>query len=222
MPTILITNDDGVHAPGLLALKQALSRIADVVVLAPERNWSATGHAKTMHKPLRITDVTLADGSPAKCSSGGPTDCVALAAAGILGVMPNLVVSGINAGHNLGIDITYSGTVACAMEATIKGMPGIAVSSVFPNQTTADMTDVRALAADVAAEVAQQVLERGLPPGTLLNVNVPGITAAEYKGMHITRMGSRNYDTAEVLEREDPYGRPYYWLGGSPPIDIPD
>ena len=222
MPTILITNDDGVHAPGLLALKQALSRIADVVVLAPERNWSATGHAKTMHKPLRITDVTLADGSPAKCSSGGPTDCVALAAAGILGVMPDLVVSGINAGHNLGIDITYSGTVACAMEATIKGMPGIAVSSVFPNQTTADMAAVRTLAADVAAEVAQRVLEQGLPPATLLNVNVPGITAAEYKGMHITRMGSRNYDTAEVLEREDPYGRPYYWLGGSPPIDIPD
>lgn len=222
MPTILITNDDGVNAPGLLALKQALSRIADVVVLAPERNWSATGHAKTMHKPLRITDVTLADGSPAKCSSGSPTDCVALAAAGILGVMPDLVVSGINAGHNLGIDITYSGTVACAMEATIKGFPGIAVSTVFPNQTTADMAAVRDLSAQVAAEVALQVLEHGLPAGTLLNVNVPGITAAEYKGMHITRMGSRSYDNAEVLEREDPYGRPYYWLGGSPPVDIPD
>ena len=122
MPTILVTNDDGVMAPGLLALKQALSRIADVVVLGPERNWSASSHAKTMHKPLRIHDVTLADGSAAKSSSGSPTDCVALAAAGVLGVVPDLVVSGINAGHNLGVDVTYSGTVACAMEATIKGI----------------------------------------------------------------------------------------------------
>lgn len=222
MPTILVTNDDGVNAPGLLALKQALEEIADVLVLAPERNWSASSHAKTMHKPLRIYPVTLADGSEAHCSSGSPTDCVALAAAGVLGAQPDLVVSGINAGHNLGVDVTYSGTVACAMEAVIKGIPGVAVSTVFPEQSRNNLADVHALAAEVAAVIALQVLEHGLETETLLNVNVPDITAGDYKGMHITRMGQRSYDIGELVERHDPYGRPYYWLGGSRPVDVPD
>ncbi|MCB0132459.1 MAG: 5'/3'-nucleotidase SurE [Caldilineaceae bacterium] len=222
MPTILVTNDDGVMAPGLLALKQALSRIADVVVLGPERNWSASSHVKTMHKPLRIHDVTLADGSAVKSSSGSPTDCVALAAAGVLGVMPDLVVSGINAGHNLGVDVTYSGTVACAMEATIKGIPGIAVSTVFPGQSKCDISVARTVAADVACQVAEDVLRHGLPRYTLLNVNVPGVAHADLKGVHVTRMGGRNYQVSELLERSDPYGQPYYWLGGTAPIDVPD
>lgn len=222
MATILITNDDGVQAPGLLALKQSLSRIAAVMVLAPERNWSASGHAKTMHKPLRLHEVTLADGSRATSCSGGPTDCVAMAAAGVLGVVPDLVVSGVNGGFNLGIDITYSGTVACAMEATIKGIPGIAVSSVAPGQCDVAMEVVRAQSADVACGVAQQVLARGLPQGTLLNINVPGVAPGSLRGLHVTRMGSRTYDANELIERHDPYGRPYYWLGGSSPVDVLD
>jgi 5'-nucleotidase len=222
MPTILVTNDDGVQSPGLLALKQALSQIGHVVVLAPERNWSASSHAKTMHKPLRVQRVRLADGSEAYSSSGSPTDCVALAAGGVLGVAPALVVSGINAGHNLGVDVTYSGTVACAMEATIKGIPGIAVSAVDAGETDVDLDQIRQMAAEVACQLAQEVLVRGLPPRTLLNVNVPGVAPQELQGIHITRMGSRNYAPGELIERHDPRGHPYYWLGGSGPIDLLD
>ena len=145
-----------------------------------------------------------------------------LAAAGVLGVMPDLVVSGINAGHNLGVDVTYSGTVACAMEATIKGIPGIAVSTVFPGQSKCDISVARTVAADVACQVAEDVLRHGLPRYTLLNVNVPGVAHADLKGVHVTRMGGRNYQVSELLERSDPYGQPYYWLGGTAPIDVPD
>jgi 5'-nucleotidase len=222
MPTILVTNDDGITSPGILALKQALASIADVIVLAPERNWSASSHAKTMHKPLRLYDVVMGDGSAAYSCSGSPTDCVALVMGGVLGVKPDLVVSGINAGHNVGIDITYSGTVACAMEAVIKGAPGVAVSSCFPGQTTEDMAEVRRMTAEYACTVAARVLAQGLPEHTLLNVNVPGLAPDQVKGLRITRMGGRRYDANEVLERHDPYGRPYYWLGGSHPIDEDD
>lgn len=221
-PVILVTNDDGVYSPGLLALKQGLAQLGRVVVLAPERNWSATSHAKTMHKPLRLQTVMLADGSEAYCSSGSPTDCVALAAAGALDEIPDLVVSGINAGHNLGIDVTYSGTVACAMEATIKGIPGIAVSSVAPGETVANLPAIHRRAAEIAAELGEEVLRRGLPAQTLLNVNLPGIDPAEMRGLHITRIGSRQYPGDELIRRDDPYGRPYYWLGGGRPVDVHD
>jgi len=222
MPTILVTNDDGVHSRGLLALRHALTTIADVIVLAPERNWSASSHAKTMHKPLRVTPVKLADGTPAHSSSGSPTDCVALAAGGVLGVKPDLVVSGINSGYNLGIDITYSGTVACAMEATIKGIPGIAVSTGFDDGTDAAMGDVLALAGRISSRLAEQVLARGLPPHTLLNVNVPHLPPGEVLGLHVTRMGNRAYPVEELVQRSDPWGRPYYWLGGAGPVDVLD
>jgi 5'-nucleotidase len=222
MPTILVTNDDGVYSPGLLALKQKLSEIAEVLVLAPERNWSATSHSKTMHKPLRVQAVMLADGSTAHCSSGSPTDCVALAIGGVLGKKPDLVVSGINLGHNLGIDVTYSGTVACAMEAVIKGVPGIAVSSSTAGETTADLRAIHAQAATIAAQLAMQVLERGLPHRTLLNINTPVTDPKEWQGLHITRMGQRDYPDDELIERMDPYGRPYYWIGGGLPLDALD
>lgn len=222
MPTILITNDDGVRATGLVALKNALCTIADVMVLAPEGNWSASGHNKTMHKPLRIHEVALADGSPGHSSSGSPTDCVALAAGGALGVVPDLVVAGVNLGHNLGVDVTYSGTVACAMEATIKGIPGIAVSAIGPKRTQLDYAEMQRMSAEIARQIALTVLERGLPPKTLLNVNVPAVTRQGLRGIHVTRIGSRNYDADEVSMREDPNGTPYYWLGGSGPIDQPD
>ena len=222
MPTILVTNDDGIRAPGLLPLKRALAEIADVVVLAPERNWSASSHAKTMHKPLRVHAESLEDGSAANSSSGSPTDCVALAADGVLGVVPDLVVSGINAGYNLGIDVTYSGTVACAMEATIKGIPGIAISTVAPGEVDVDMSAVLELAADIARRIAASVLARGLPEQTLLNINVPGVERHALRGLHVTRMGGRSYGTGELVARHDPRGQPYYWLGGSGAIDVPD
>lgn len=224
MATILVTNDDGVTSAGLLALKQGLSRLGQVIVLAPERNWSASSHAKTMHKPLRVTQVTLADGSPAYSSSGSPTDCVALAAGGAIGVTPDLVVSGINFGYNLGIDVTYSGTVACAMEATIQGVPGIAVSTVAAVEATVaeagvELAAIHAKAAAVACALAEEVLAKGLPAGTLLNVNVPGIAPERVRGIHMTRMGHRRYPPGELIRRHDPAGKPYYWLGGEAPVD---
>ena len=221
-PIILVTNDDGVYSPGLLALAQRLREIAEVMVLAPERNWSATSHSKTMHKPLRVQPVVLADGSAAHSSSGSPTDCVALAMGGVLGKRPDLVVSGINLGHNLGIDVTYSGTVACAMEAVIKGVPGIAVSGAMASQTDADLHAIHLRTAEIAAELALQVLARGLPPRTLLNVNTPITDPTTWRGLHITRMGQRDYPDDELMERADPYGRPYYWLGGGGPKDALD
>ena len=222
MATILVTNDDGVFAPGLLALKQALAAIADVMVLAPERNWSASSHIKTMHKPLRVQKTTLADGSNAYSSSGSPTDCVALVMGGVLKTLPDLVVAGVNAGHNLGVDVTYSGTVACAMEAVIKGVPGIAVSTSYLDDSASDATAIRRMAAELARGAALRVMERGLPDYTLLNLNVPAVAPDQLRGIRITRMGRRHYDANEVQERHDPYGRPYYWLGGSMPVDEDD
>ena len=128
MKRILITNDDGVHSPGLLALKQALAPLADITIFAPDHNWSAAGHTKTMHKPLRVSQVVLADGTPAFATTGAPSDCVSLALLGLIPQPPDLVVSGINQGANMGHDITYSGTVAGAMEAVVAGLPAIAVS----------------------------------------------------------------------------------------------
>jgi 5'-nucleotidase len=125
---ILVTNDDGIDAPGLLALKQALQTLADVTVVAPSHNWSASGHTKTMHKPLRVEKRTLRDGSPAYATDGAPTDCVALVMLGLLPEKPALVVSGINPGANLAHDLTYSGTVAAAMEGAINNIPSMAVS----------------------------------------------------------------------------------------------
>jgi 5'-nucleotidase len=222
MPLILVTNDDGISSPGLLALKQGLESLGEVLVLAPERNWSATSHAKTMHKPLRITAVTLADGSQGYTCSGSPTDCVAMALGGALERKPDLVVSGINTGYNLGSDVTYSGTVACAMEAIILGAPGVAVSSSHPSQVKGDLDAILRLTGETARDVAGRVLRFGLPAQTLINVNVPGIAPAQVRGVRLTRLGGRRYDIDEVIKRADPYGRPYYWLGGAHPIDEDD
>jgi 5'-nucleotidase len=141
---------------------------------------------------------------------------------GVLGKTPDLVVSGINLGHNLGIDVTYSGTVACAMEAVIKGLPGIAVSAGFAADAGEHLPAIyRALAAQVA-ELIPQVLARGLPPHTLLNINAPNTPPQSWGGLHVTRMGQREYPMGELIERQDPWGRPYYWLGGEPPVDLLD
>ncbi len=214
MPHILITNDDGVHSPGLLALAQELQQFGDVSILAPDRNWSVTGHNKTMHKPLRVWTETLADGSEALTTNGGPSDCVALAAMGLISTPIDIVISGINTRPNLGNDITYSGTVAAAMEGVIFGIPSMAISM--------DEGDPRhwATAAKAAAVIAHKMLENGgMPSGTLLNVNVPNVPVDDIKGFEVARLGQRRYHD-ELIVRHDPSGRPYYWIGGGPPSSV--
>ena len=210
---ILITNDDGVTSPGLLALKQALEVVGEVTVFAPDRNWSAAGHSKTMHKPLRISRVKLADGSPAYTTNGAPSDCVGLALLGAIPNLPDLVVSGINQGGNLGHDITYSGTVAGAMEAVVGGIPSIAVSL-----DAREWSDFCAVT-DVVVSLARRILADGLPTNTFLNVNAPPLPSDEVKGVLVTRLGKRVYRDV-LVEREDPQGRPYFWIGGEPPTGI--
>ncbi len=207
---ILVTNDDGIDAAGLLALNQALKTVGDTSIVAPSHNWSASGHVKTMHKPLRVRETRLADGTPAFSSSGAPSDCVSLAFLGIVEQPIDMVVAGINRGANLGHDVTYSGTVTAAMEGAIAGVPSIAVSMDSYQDT--DFT----FAAQVAAQLAQQVAAHGLPPETLLNVNVPDVAEDEIAGMLITRLGSRIYND-ELVRRLDPKGHPYYWIGGDAP-----
>ena len=214
---ILVTNDDGIQAAGLHALAQALRPLGDVTVLAPDRNWSASGHVKTMHRPLRVREVELPDGSPALSSDGAPSDCVALAVLGVLDRPIDMVVSGINPNANLGHDVTYSGTVTAAMEAAIQGLPGIAVSLDTPEGHSGARD--YAPAAEVAASVARKVIEDGLPRGLVLNVNVPYGPRQGMRGVAITRQGLRVYRD-ELVRRQDPRGRPYYWIGGKSPSGL--
>ena len=212
---ILVTNDDGVWAPGLLALVQEMRKMGRVTVLAPDRNWSASGHVKTLDRPLRVRETTLADGTPALSSDGAPSDCVALALLGLVDPT-DLVISGINPSVNISNDVTYSGTVTAAMEAVISNIKGIAVSVNGPEglRTGLDYT----AAAGVARRVVEHVLADGLAEGVVLNVNVPYLKEDELKGYTITRQGLRVY--RDVLDRrQDPRGRPYYWIGGEAPTD---
>ncbi len=215
MKRILVTNDDGIGAPGLFHLQQALQGVGRVTVIAPDHEWTAAGHTKTMHKPLRVNEVKLPDGFPAYVTNGAPSDCVALAVLGFLPRSPDLVVSGINQGANVGHDLTYSGTVAAAIEGTISGIPSIAVS------LAADQGGDFTYAAQCAAYLARQVLARGLPPGALLNVNVPNLPPEQVAGVEITRLGHRVYRD-ELVRRQDPRGRYYYWIGGQRPTGVAD
>jgi 5'-nucleotidase len=207
---ILLTNDDGYAAPGLLILKQALDKLGTVKVVAPDQNWSAGGHVKTMHKPLRLNEIQLADGTSAYASSGAPSDCVALVLLGAIDFKPDVIVSGINPNPNLGQDVTYSGTVTAAMEGTLSSIPSIAVSVENKNAYQS--------AAAFVAQFVPIVLQQGLPPDVLLNVNVP---TGSIKGVQITRMGKRVYND-ELVTRLDPRGKPYYWIGGAAPTGIAD
>jgi 5'-nucleotidase len=214
---ILVTNDDGVQAPGLLALAQEMLTLGKVTVFAPDHNWSASGHVKTMDRPLRAREVLLADGTSALTTDGAPSDSVALALLGVVKEKIDLVVSGINPHENIGHDVTYSGTVTAAMEAVIGGVPGIAVSLHAPENHHGVLD--YSTAARVARRVAQKVMENGLPEGVLLNVNVPYLKEAEIKGYMITRQGLRLYRDA-LDARRDPRGRPYYWIGGDFPTGV--
>jgi len=216
---ILVTNDDGVQAPGLLALAQAMRPLGKVTVLAPDRNWSASGHVKTLDRPLRVRETILADGSPALMTDGASSDCVALPMLGLLPEAIDLVVSGINPNANIGYDVTYSGTVTAAMEAVIWGVTGIAISLNSP-ENHGGLLDYSS-AAGVAQHIAARVIANGLPKGVLLNVNVPYLKEDEFKGYLVTRQGLRVYRDA-LIRREDPRGRPYYWIGGEAPTGVPE
>jgi len=203
---ILVTNDDGVYSPGIQMLAKRLRELDAVVIVAPDRERSAAGHSMTLHRPLLIEEVKDAVYSV----NGTPTDCVNIAVKGMLKETPRLVVSGINKGPNLGDDITYSGTVAGAIEGTLLGIPSFAIS-------IAAREDFHfAEAAEVALRTAVRVLDEGLADGTLLNINVPNILLSKIGGTRITRLGKRIYHQMTV-ERIDPRGKKYYWIGGGEP-----
>jgi 5'-nucleotidase len=208
---ILVTNDDGADSPGLSALARALKSVDTVCVIAPNRNWTAAGHTKTLDRPLRIKPIHLPGTRLAAYSSdGSPSDCVALGFLGLAPERPRLVVSGINTGPNLGSDITYSGTVSAAMEGVVSGVPAIAVS-------LADYFEWDFLyAAHFAARLARRVLQADLDSDVLLNVNVPRGRRKDIRGVKITRLGRRDYQDT-LIKRTDPFGRDYYWIGGGPP-----
>lgn len=205
-PLILVTNDDGIQAPGLAALAESLGRVGDVWVYAPDRQQSAVSHCVSLHRPLRVQQIRdqwfMVDGTP--------TDCVMLAVRDLLHARPDLVVSGVNTGANLGDDVIYSGTVAGAFEGMLLGLPAVAVSDVSYKPRYLET------AARVGAEIAERVLAGGLPPETVLNVNVPDVPFEELKGQRVTRMGRRNYPD-DIIEREDPRGGKYFWIGGAEP-----
>ena len=211
---ILVTNDDGITAPGLLTLANAMKPFGKVSVLAPDRNWSASGHVKTLDRPLRVRPTHLADGTPAFSTDGAPSDCVALALLGVIPEQIDLVVSGINPNANIGHDITYSGTVTAAMEAAIAGVQGIAFSLDRPEDLVEGVNYEPT--GQAAGKVVEMVLRNGFPKDTVLNVNVPYLPFEEMKGFQITRMGTRIYRD-ELVRRQDPRGRAYYWIGGDSP-----
>lgn len=199
MPRILVTNDDGYFSPGIQALADALQPFGDVVIVAPQTEASAVGHALTLRRPLRLEHV----GARVYAVDGTPTDCVNIAIAEVLKGAPDLVVSGINKGLNIGDDVTYSGTVAGALEAALLGYPAIAVSLEF----TTGPWDFSA-AASAAAGFAQALLAKPLPARSFLNINVP---QGRVKGTRVTVQAKRNHIT-KVNKRTDPRGRPYFWI----------
>jgi len=216
---ILVTNDDGVLAPGLLALTYEMRKLGKVSILAPDRNWSGGGHVKTLDRALRVKEVRLADGTQAFASDGAPSACVALATLGYFKEPINLVVSGINAGANLGHDVTYSGTVTAAMEAVIAGVHGVAVSLETVDGYIGEIDYEPA--ARAASRVVHQVIENGLSHEILLNVNVPFLVDDKIRGIVLTRQGLRVYHS-RLDERVDPRNKPYYWIGGDAPTGVPE
>ena len=200
-PLVLCSNDDGIDSPHLLALADLIEAFADVIVVAPERQRSAASHAITLHKPLRLTER----GKGRFSLSGTPVDCVYLGILKLCDRKPAVVVSGVNDGFNLGSDVFYSGTVAAAVEGALRGAAGIACS-LAPRAEQVDES-IR-----FAAAVVQSALSEPMPPGTVLNVNMPGTGSDAYEW---TTLGRRLYED-DVSERKDPRGRPYYWVGGGP------
>jgi len=211
---ILLTNDDGVRAPGLAYLRAALAELGEVWVVAPEREQSASSHALTLNEPLRLAQLE----ERVFAVSGTPTDCVLMAVRGVRGVLephPDLIVSGINHGPNMGDDVTYSGTVAAAIEGRLLGLPAVAFSN------TAWKPERLEDSARAAGRIVPLLLEHSLPPNVLLNVNFPDSPLAELRGARVTHLGRRIYRD-EIIAMVDPRGKPYYWIGGDPPVWEPD
>jgi 5'-nucleotidase len=205
---ILITNDDGIESDALGPLADALGAIGSVDIIVPERNWSGASHSITIYRPLRVRATQLRTGQRAFMSDGSPTDCVRLAMLGFLPHKPDLLVSGINRGSNMGDDITYSGTVAAAMEGLLSGVPSIAIS-IGAFGANIDFGP----SASFAALLAKNILAKGFSSDALLNVNVPALPRDRIAGVEVTRLGKRTYRD-QLVERLDPYGEPYYWIGG--------
>jgi len=206
-PYILITNDDGIQAPGLMALARALSEVADFTVVAPASEQSAVGHAITLSDPLRVSDYKGFSPQTAFMVDGTPADCVKIAIRSLLDREPDLVLSGINLGGNTGINTIYSGTVSAATEGSILGYTSLAVS--LTTFTDPDFS----YAARFTRALSLLVLEHGLPPGVFLNVNIPACSEEDVAGVMITRQGGALY-REEFDRRHDPRGRVYYWLTG--------
>lgn len=205
MPRILVTNDDGIYSEGLRKLAAACREVGDVIIVAPDREQSAASHALTLNRPLRLlqieTDEWIVDGTPA--------DCVNLAVLKLMkGARPDLIVSGINFGPNLGDDVTYSGTISAAFEGALLEIPSIAFSAVVGKHFSFDPC------AAFAGALVRIALEQHRDPRIVLNVNFP---LGEFRGVKIAPLGQRTY-TEGVIERLDPRGRKYYWIGGEPPV----
>lgn len=204
---ILLTNDDGINAPGLYALYRQIKTIGEAAIVAPAFERSAVGHAITTVDPLRVSEVRKDGELYGLAVSGMPADCVKIAIKSLLPHRPGLVISGINQGPNTGMNVIYSGTVSAATEATMLGIPAFAIS--LDSFTSQEFE----YAAEFAGRLARSVIEKGLPAGTLLNVNVPAVPRDKISGVRVTRQGMAKF-TEEFHKRIDPRGRAYWWLGG--------
>ncbi|MCI0184266.1 MAG: 5'/3'-nucleotidase SurE [Acidibacillus sp.] len=203
---VLITNDDGIHASGIQSLAKHFSSFSTVTVVAPDRQQSATSHSITLHKPLHVDEVRMGANIRAFQVNGTPADCVKLALGALCNEPPDLVLSGVNSGANLGLDIVYSGTASAAGEAVLQGYPAIALSVTKP---PFDYT----ASVQIATILAHKLMQHGVPSDTYLNVNVPPLPYEELQGIVITRIGVRKYKNA-YEQRIDPLGRTYYWQAG--------
>jgi 5'-nucleotidase len=207
-PLILISNDDGITAPGIKALVEAVKDLGEIVVVAPDSPQSAMGHAVTISKPLRLEETKHFEGIQSFHCSGTPADCVKIAVDKVMHRKPDLLLSGINHGSNSSINVIYSGTMSAAMEGAIEGIPS-AGFSLCDFSYNGDFT----LAAEIAKKTAQNILENGLPKGVLLNVNIPKIKKDQLKGIRICRQALAKWEE-DFDERKDPNGKPYFWLTG--------
>ena len=208
IPKILITNDDGIDSPGILALVRAMKRLGEIVVVAPDRQQSAVGHALTVSSPLRATPFHRNGEMFGFAINGTPSDCVKLALSSLMETKPDLLLSGINHGQNTSINVLYSGTVSAATEGMLIGIPSIAIS-LDSYSYLSDCT----IAGEYASEIAEKILSDTLPKGTLLNVNVPALKKNKIRGMKVTSLSSNIWND-KYERRVDPFGRPYYWFAG--------
>lgn len=215
---ILVTNDDGINAPGIWALASAIAELGRVMIVAPSEEQSGTGHSITVHRPLRVERIESSSGIDTYVVNGTPADCVKLGMEGISEERPSIVISGINRGPNLGTDVLYSGTVSAAVEGAIMGALAMAVSVNLDHNHTGEFDYTPS--ASIAKYLVERFSREGLPKDTLLNVNVPAVPEGDIKGVKCTRLGTRRY--RDVFDkRVDPRGRAYYWMAGDV-VDLDD